>query len=200
MVSQMPVVQCGDFVVEIIAHQRDGQVGGTFDEANAQPFQCDAKFGRAVNVDRSNAYTTFLEIFLCGLRRQAQARPISCHRTSRRAQFENDVAAIRQPLQGLVDFIGRKILREPTNVFANALSAFSDCGCKRTIKPAVQKEFPILRIEAHDIRWQHINRKIRRETGNAIHWREIVPTIAGREPGRALVSALVAGSVNDHLS
>ena len=54
---------------EIIVHQRDRQVGGALDDANAQPAQRGAEFRCPLHVDRLNAHAAFLEIFLRGLRR-----------------------------------------------------------------------------------------------------------------------------------
>ena len=61
---------------EIIVHQRDRQIGGALDDANAQLAQGGPEFGCPLHVDRLNAHTTFLEISLRNLRRQAEARPI----------------------------------------------------------------------------------------------------------------------------
>ena len=64
---------------EIIAHQRDRQIGRALHDANAQPAQGGAKLRCTLHVDRLNAHATLLEIFLRVLRRQAEACPIGGH-------------------------------------------------------------------------------------------------------------------------
>ena len=151
---------------EIIAHQRDRQVGGALYDANAQPAQGDAELRCTLHVDRLNAHTTFLEISLRGLRRQTEARPIGGRGAGGRARCREDIAAVDQPLQGFVDLVGWKVLLQLANELPKALSTFSYCGRQRTIELAVKKEFPVLGIEAHDIGWQHIDGEIRRELRN----------------------------------
>ena len=177
MVRQMLPVQFGQSSFEIIAHQRDRQVGGALDDANAQPTQGGAEFRCTLHVDRLNAHTAFLEIFLRGLRRQAEARPIGGRGASRRARCRDNIAAVDQPLQGFLDFVGRKILLQLASELPKALSTLSYRGRERTIELAVKKELPVLGIEAHDIGWQHIDGEIRRELRNvfAVVLRKLFP-------------------------
>ena len=166
MVRQMLPVQFGQSSFEIIVHQRDRQVGGALDDANAQPAQGGAELRCTLHVDRLNAHTTILEISLRGLRRQTEACPIGRHGASGRARCRNDIAALDQPLQGFVDFVGWKILLQLANELPKALSAFSYCGRQRAIEFAMKKELPVFGIEAHDIGWQHIDGEIWRELRN----------------------------------
>ena len=73
--------------------------------------------------------------------------------------------AIDQPLEGFTDFLGRKIVLQLANKIKKTPSS-SYCGGERTIEFAVKKEFPILGIEANEIRWQHIDSEIRGEPRN----------------------------------
>ncbi len=144
MVRQMLPVQFGQSSFEVVAHQRDRQVGGALQDANAQPFQGGAELRCTLHVDRLNAHTTFLEISLRGLRQQAEARPIGGHGVYRRARFRDDEAAVDQPLQGFVDLVGRKILLQLANELPKTPSTLSYRGGERTIELAVKKELPVL--------------------------------------------------------
>src|SRR6516225_7986007 len=119
--GQMLLVQFSQPSFQIITRQRDRQVGGTLHDANAQPPQGSAELGCTLHVDRLNAHTTFLEIFLRDLGRQAQARPIGGYGVRRSARFRDDKAAIDQPLQGFMDLVGWKLSlqreRAPENSF-----------------------------------------------------------------------------------
>jgi hypothetical protein len=68
-VRQMPPVQFGQSPFEIIVHQRDGEVAGSFDDANAQRGQRGAELLCALHVERFNAHTKFLEFALCAVGR-----------------------------------------------------------------------------------------------------------------------------------
>src|SRR4029453_5669653 len=147
----MLLVQFSQPSFEIIAHQRDRQVGGTLHDANAQPPQGSAELGCTLHVDRLNAHTTFLEIFLRDLRRQAQAPPIGGYGFRRSAMFRDDKAAIDQPLQGFVDLVRREIPFQRANKLPKTLSTLASCGSQRAIELAVKKELAVLGIEAHDL-------------------------------------------------
>src|SRR4029450_12444526 len=67
-----------------------------------------------------------------------------------------------------MDFVGWKIMLQPTHELPNAFSALSYCRRQRTIKLAMKKELSILGIETHDIGLQHINGEIRRELRNVL--------------------------------
>ena len=75
-VRQMLPVQLSQACVEIIAHQRDGQIGRALHDANAEPAQRGGKLLCTLHVDRLNADAAGLETFLHGLRRQAEACPV----------------------------------------------------------------------------------------------------------------------------
>ena len=84
--------------VKIIVHQRDRQIRGALDDANAQPAQSRPKFRFSLHVDGLNAHTPFLEILLCGLGRQPEARPIGGCDAIRSARCRKDIAAVDQAL------------------------------------------------------------------------------------------------------
>ena len=163
VVGQMLPVQFGQSLLKIIADQRDRQVGGALDDANAQSSQRVAEFTCPLHIDRLNADTAFLKIFLHGLRQQAEARPIGGRRAGGGTRRADDIAAVDQPLQRFLDFVGRKIPLQLASELAKTPSTFCDCGCQGTIELAVKKELPVLGIEAHDVGWQHIDGEIRRE-------------------------------------
>ena len=198
-VRQMLPVQFGQLCFEIIVHQRDRQVGGALHEANAQLAQGSAEFLAALHVDRLNAHTTFTEIFLRDLRRQAEARPIGGRGVFRgRSPFRADIAAVDQPFQGFVDLVGRKFLAQAANDLPDALSG-PECRRERTIEFAVKKELPVLGVEAHDIGRQHIDGEVLRELRNvfAVELRKAVAAITGHEVGTRAFT-LVATSVDHH--
>ena len=166
MVRHPLPVQFGQPSFEIVVHQRDRQVGGTLDDANAELAQGGTEFRRTLHVDRFNAHTTIREILLGDSRRQAEARPIAGHGAGGSARCRDDIAALDQPLEGFLDLVGRKIPPQLANELRKALSAFSYGGGEGAIKLAVKKELPVLGIEAHDVGRQHIDREIRRELRN----------------------------------
>ena len=121
MVRHMLPVQFGQSSFEIVVHQRDRQVGGSLDDANAELTQGGAEFRCTLHVDRLNAHATFLEILLRGLRRQAKARPIGGHGAGGRARCRDDIAAVDQPLESFVDLVGRKIPLQLANELSDSL-------------------------------------------------------------------------------
>ena len=117
MGRQMLPVQFLKSFFEIIIDQRDRQVGGALHDANAELTQGGAEFCCALHVDRLDAHTKFLEIFLRRLRQQAEARPIGGCGAGRGTRRRDDKSAVGQPLQSLMDFVGRKILLQLANEF-----------------------------------------------------------------------------------
>ena len=168
---------------EIIAHQRNRQIGGALQDANSQLLEGRRKLSFTLHVDRSNAHTTFFEISLCSIRQQAQARPIGGSGFYRRARFRDDEAAVDQALQGFLDLVGRKILLQFAEDLRKTLSTLAYCGGERAIELAMKKELPVFGIEAHHFPWQHIHREIRREPRNvfAVMLRNAVSVIACHE-------------------
>ena len=118
-------VQFGQPSFEIIVHQRDRQVRGSLDDANAELTQGGAEFDRTLNVDRFNAHTTVLEILLRDSGRQAEACPIAGHGAGGRARCRDDIAPLDKPLESFLDVAGRKILPQLANELWKALSAVS---------------------------------------------------------------------------
>ncbi len=159
-------VQLGQLPFEIVVHERDGQVGRTLDDANAKFTQRRIEFGSALHIDRLNAHATILKICFRHPGRQTETRPVAGDGACGRVRYRHDIAALEQPLERLVDFVGWKILLQPANQFAQASAVFSDRGGEGAIKLAVKEEFAVLGIEAHDIRGQHIGGEIRRELQN----------------------------------
>src|ERR1041385_913175 len=62
--------------------------------------------------------------------------------------------------------VGREASRELLHELAKALGAFADRDRQRAVEFAVQKELPVLGIEAHGVGRQHIDGKIGREPRN----------------------------------
>src|SRR6516162_8634118 len=110
--------------------------------------------------------SAFLEVFLCNLGRQTEARPIAGHGAGGRTRYREDITAIEQPREGFIDFLGRKLLVQLPRDFPKTLPAFSYRRRQRTIEFAVKKELSVLGIEAHQIRRLHIDGEIRRELRN----------------------------------
>ncbi len=127
----------------------DRQVRRAFDDPNAELAQRGTELGRALHVDRFNAHTAIREILLRESRWQAEARPIAVDGARRRCR--DDVATLDQPLQRFLNLLGWKIPLQSGNEFLKALSAFSYCRGEGAIKLAVQKEFPVLRVQADDV-------------------------------------------------
>ena len=102
-------VQFGQSSFEIVVDQRDRQVGGALDDANAELAQRGAERSRTLHVDRFNAHPTISEILLRDSRRQAKARPVAGHGAGGSGRCRDDIAALNQPLEGFLDLVGRKI-------------------------------------------------------------------------------------------
>ena len=166
MIRHPPPVQFGQLSFQIVVDQRDRQVGGTLDHANAELAQRGAKRSRTLHVDRFDAHPTTSEILLGDSRWQAEARPVAGHCAGGSGRGWDDIAALNQPLEGLFDLIGRKIPPQIASEFGKAFSTLCYGGGKRAIKLAVQEELPVLGIEAYDVGRQHIDREIRRELRN----------------------------------
>ena len=110
----------------------------------------------------------------------------------------DDKLAVGQSFQSLMDFVGRKILLQLANEFPKARSS-SYRGRERTIEFAVKKELPVLGIETHDIRWQHIDCEIRRELRNIFVFvlRKAVPDASCHEV-RPRAATLITTSPDCH--
>src|ERR1051326_8958034 len=65
-----------------------------------------------------------------------------------------------------MDFVGGKAPFQLAHELAKALRAFADRGGQRAVEFAVQKEFPVLGIEAHGVGRQHVDGEIGREPRN----------------------------------
>ena len=61
LVRHMPPVQFGQSSVEIVAHERDGQIGGVLHDADAQPSQCGPEILCVVDTDRFDPHPTFFQ-------------------------------------------------------------------------------------------------------------------------------------------
>ena len=197
-VRQVPPVQFGQPRLEIIAHQRDGQVGGAPHDANAQRFQRGAELLGALHVDQLDAHTTVLQIGISVRRRHPEARPIGVGAARRRARRRNDEAAVGKPLQCFADLVGGKVLFQRADDLGHALAG-ADGGGERTVERAMEKELPVLGIEAHDIGRQHIDGEIRREPRNglAVALRRAVSAFACPEASTR-ASTLTATSLDRH--
>ena len=197
-IRQMLPVQFGQPRFEIIAHQRDGQVGGALTTRTPSAFKAAPSSVGALHVDRLDAHTTFLEISLRGLRQQAEARPVGVR------AFADERAAGTTKRRSASRFRASWILSEgkfcsSSRTSSAKLLPAADRGRERTIERAVKKELPVLGIEAHDIGRQHVDGEIRRELRNvfAVTLRRAVPAIACHEAGTR-ASRLTATSLDRH--
>ena len=75
-----------------------------------------------------------------------------------------------------------KFLLELANELPKALSAFRYCSRQRAKELAVEKELPVLGIEAHHIGWQHIDAEVRREPRNVV---AVMHALADPDPAEA---------------
>ena len=164
-IRQMLPVQFTQARIEIIVHQRDREVGRTFQDAHAQLGQRGAKFSGTSSVNRLNAHRAVSKIVLGDVGRQPKARPIRCRNTGGGARCSYDETAVQKTLQRFVDFIGRKIPRQQANELPKSFAALANRRNEIAIELAVKKEFAILGIEAHDIGRQQIDGEIRRQLG-----------------------------------
>src|SRR3954447_4239615 len=164
----MLLVQFGQPSFEIVAHQRGRQVRRALYDANAEIAEGLAEFTLSVHVERMNAYPALAQVFLGDLGRQPKAGPIAGHSIGRSARCRQDVAPLDQPLERFLDFLGGKKRLEFTNEFSKAPAALCYRGGEGAIKLAVEKELPILGIQADHVRWQHIDGEIGRELRNVL--------------------------------
>src|SRR5579885_2019026 len=105
--------------------------------------------------------------------------------------------AIDQTLERFMDSVSRVFFAELANDLSETFAG-SDCVGHRTIEFAVQKEFPVLGIEAYDIGRQHIDREIRRKLRNVFGLERRKPVTAlGRRKLRARRFSFSAG-MNRH--
>src|SRR6516165_2390961 len=90
-----------------------------------------------------------------------------------------------------MDFVGWKILLQVTNEFPKTPFTLSYRGSECTIELAVKQKLPVLGIEAHDVRWQHIDGEIRRELRNvfAATLCKLVSTITCHKLGTCTLAA-----------
>ena len=162
----MPLVQIRKLPIEVVAHQRNGQIGGALRGADTQLGEGRAKLRFPLHANRLNADAAFLEIFFRGLQRQAHARPIGSRGAAEKAGFHDNVMAIDQPLQGFAHLLGRKILLQLANKLRQALPILRDRVRDGTIELAIKKKLPVFGIEAQRIGWKRIDRVIRRKLQN----------------------------------
>ena len=175
---QVLLVQFSQFSVEVVVHQRDGQVGRALHHAHPELTERSGKLLRAFHVNRLKAYATPLQVFLRSLGREAEARPIGGGRRIRgRAALRHDVAPVEQPLQGFVDLVGGKFLFQIANDLSKAPSGRYGVR-QRAVELAAKKELPVLGIEAHGIWRQHIDGEILRKLRNVFAvelWEAVIP-------------------------
>ena len=107
-----------------------------------------------------------MQIGFRNLRGQAETCPIAGDSAVGGRRGRHDVAAVIQPLESFVDLVGRKFPLQFGDQPAQAFPGLSDRLGERDIEFAVQEEFSVLRIEAHDIGREHVDGEIRRELHN----------------------------------
>ena len=93
---------------------------------------------------------------------EAEICPISSSRIRCSACLADQVAALDQSANGLPDLIGREFSGKFTDNPPKTLSGAYRYS-ERRIELAMKEELPMLGIEANDVIWQSIDRKVRRE-------------------------------------
>src|SRR5262249_10774756 len=118
------------------------------------------------------------------------------HRAGRGARRSDDVETVEHPPQGFVDLVGRIGPPELAKDLAKALAAFADRRRERTVELAVEKELPVLGIEGHDVRRQHVDREVRSELRNvlAVMQRRTIPGIALAAAGTRAAALFLASA------
>ncbi|MCP2210205.1 UNVERIFIED_ORG: hypothetical protein J2R93_004617 [Bradyrhizobium japonicum] len=146
------LVQFGEPAVKIIVHQRDRELWRALGDLNAEPTQGRGQLLGAFDVNRLDLHGATAKILLRDFRRQAEACPktadgfVECWRYPR-----NDISAIEEPLDRLLDLVGREALRKLANDRRPGVAMFSDRGGQGAVEFAVQEELAILGIEANRI-------------------------------------------------
>ncbi|WP_312015744.1 hypothetical protein [Bradyrhizobium liaoningense] len=116
----------------------------------------------ASDVNRLDLNGATAKILFRDLWRQAEACPktadglVKCWRGPR-----NDISAIEEPLDRLLDFVGRETLRKLANDLQPGLAMLSDRGGQGAVEFAVQEELAILGIEANRIGRQYVGGEVR---------------------------------------
>ncbi len=182
-IGKMLRVQIGQAFFEIVVHQGDGEIAAAFDKANAEFSQRVCQFSGAFNVDRLNPHAAFLQVLLGEFRRDAEARPIASDGIIGEMGGGENVTAVDQPFDRVLDCLCRVGALQAADEIAKALFSLSDRGGECTIKLAMKQEFPVLGVEADDIGRDEIDGKIRREARNlfAVEHANAFPVIACHE-------------------
>ena len=117
------------------------------------PLRAAASSASPLHVDRSKAHSTFLEILLRSIRRQAEARPIGGYDAGRKSWRPERRSGGRPAASGLhrycrmVNPCARSRMSWP-----KLRPPFLDAVGERAIKLAMGvEELPVIGIEAHDI-------------------------------------------------
>ena len=119
---------------EIVADQCNCQIGGALDNARSEFAQRLAQFRFPLNINRVNANTALFKILFRFSKRHPQTCPIGGHCAAREFRLGNDIAAIKQSLQGFLDLLGWKILLQHVHDVLRTLSVLGDQGADRNIE------------------------------------------------------------------
>src|SRR3954451_20845070 len=160
------LVQLGQSPVKIVVDQGYREIGSTLNDANPKCGEGQAEFLFAAHVERLDAHAAIIQVLLGNIRGQAQAGPIARHRLSGGCRCRDDITPFYEPLEGLLNLLGRKIPAQVADELSETPSTLRDCRGERAREFAVKKELPVLRVETHHVRRQHINREVRRELRN----------------------------------
>ena len=80
----------------------------------------------------------------------------------------DQVTAVEEPRERLLDLVGRIFPLELTEEVAKAAAAISYRRRQRTIELAMEEELPVFRVEAHGIGRQQIDAEVRRKLRNVL--------------------------------
>lgn len=138
-----------------------------------------------------NTHAALFQIFFGDRGWNAQACPIGSRNARRQSRLGDDVTAVDQALECLVDEVGRIFLAKLTRNLGEALAGADRVG-NRAIEFAVQKELPVFAIETHCLWRQNVDRKMRRELRDALELRRALVALTGHGTGswgRGLLAA-----------
>src|SRR4051812_36692441 len=164
----MILVQLSQSPIQVVTYQGNRQLGRAIDDANPKFAKRAAEFFAALDADRLNADRALLEIGLRDFGGKTEARPIGSNAAAGSALCRDDIGAIDQALERLVDFVGREMPVQVARDIPKALAALANGRRQRAVELTMEKELPVLRIEAHHIGRLYVDGEVRCELRNVL--------------------------------
>src|SRR5262249_14115201 len=128
-------VELSEASVQIIVHQRDGEVGRTHHHANVEGTQRVLELTYRRNVDRLDAHASFSQFALGLVRCKPEARAIGRRDGRLRGtRPHDDIAPSNEPLERFLNLVGRKMLLQLARECAQATAASPYRGSDRAIE------------------------------------------------------------------